>query len=150
MQIKINGNKIQLVRTVYVPAERTDNGDLVKGTGRTKIGCRMTFDISRNGILSTEIPDEISVKRGVTENTRDFLTDEEFEDLEKWLVEKKAIERRTTVLERWSSFRDDLTSLADAIMIGEIDATESELEEFELLFRSLKEAVRDKPVFRKV
>lgn len=37
MQLREVGNKIQILRAEYVKAERDERGNLVKGTGRTKV-----------------------------------------------------------------------------------------------------------------
>jgi len=44
MQIREAGNRTQLLRAQYVKAERDENGNLVKGTGRTKVIMIGSFD----------------------------------------------------------------------------------------------------------
>lgn len=65
MQIRVKARRIQLLRAEYVPAQRDDRGNLVRGTGRAtqKIVGTMSF-------IDTEIPEELAEKLTAEEKTQ--------------------------------------------------------------------------------
>jgi len=73
MQIKVRGSKVQLLRSEYVPAERDENGNLVRGTGRSFQRLVGSFD------RWTETIENVPVK--VTA----VLNEDELEELQEWL-----------------------------------------------------------------
>lgn len=73
MQIRAKARRIQLLRAEYVPAQRDDRGNLVRGTGRAtqKI-------VGTMSIIDTEIPEKLAEK----------LTDEEKAQVAAFLEER--------------------------------------------------------------
>ena len=73
MQIRVKTRRIQLLRAEYVPAQRDDRGNLVRGTGRATQKIVGTFSI-----IDNELPDELAQK----------LTDEEKVQVKEFLAER--------------------------------------------------------------
>ena len=83
MQIRIVSKKIQLLRSYYVPAKRTPEGHLLRGTGRASQKIIASFDKWLD-----KIPQKVLSK----------LTDEEIEQLQSWLEEQKEKDRKKDLL----------------------------------------------------
>jgi len=62
MQLRETGNKIQVLRAEYVPAERDENGNLKRGTGRTKTKMVGSFDsyLSSVSLIDSSLLEKLS------------------------------------------------------------------------------------------
>ncbi len=77
MQLREVGRKIQMLRTEYVPAQRDESGNLIRGTGRSKIKMLGSFDSWESSI------------DGIDQETLEKLTDAERGELEGHFEQKK-------------------------------------------------------------
>lgn len=100
MQFREVKNRIQLLRAEYVPAERTEEGHLVKGTGRSAV--RMVDSIKSYLESAAEVPKEILEK----------LTEEEVGQLDQHLKERAEERGRLRVQGAAWGIAKDLDTLA--------------------------------------
>jgi len=99
----------------------------------------MTFDVDKRGILATDIPDDLFIKRGVTAKTTEFLTDDEIDELKSWLTDKKETEMLAAAQEKWDGLADEIKFLTNAALSNDIKITLGEIEKIESCICDLKE-----------
>jgi len=116
MQIKVRGNKVQLLRSEYTTARRDDNGNLIRGTGRCTQKLLGSFD------RLTEKPDE------VPEEIKGKLMEEEALQLQDWIEEavkeRKQIEREKALRTLSENMQSAILAVEDGVLLEDDEAQE--------------------------
>lgn len=139
MQIREKGHRIQLVRAEYIPAERTPEGHLRRGTGRAKPYLAGTFDK-----YIDYIPETLQTGRKKTDTTptKEVLSKDELTMLQKWLDDRKEKRQAENIRMNISFMPTRIKDIAGSL--PEIDITENQVNEWYEAIDLIQKAFRKK------